>query len=334
MSKWRWVIVGLALFSLMVGAFLLTYHPTEKQPVEKIGILLVNDNRLAKVEGLKEGLERLGYREGLNITYQVLNDQNQFSDLATIANRLIADRPDVLVAAGGVEAQTLKELTAKMEKPIPVVFMGTLSPMSIGLVSDPFHPEGNLTGLNNYHLELTPKRLELLHRLLPDIRHVAVLGDTRVPFFQQIQSNIQEAAEELSLTLSMYTVSTPEEVTEAFQRMGNDKVEGIILLPGFFLETSTVQVVKLAMQRKLPVFGVYPSDTEEGCLASYGTPYEAQGSQTAQLIHKILRGQRPKDLPVETPGELVFSVNLRTAQQLGVRLTPNVLSFADRVIQP
>lgn len=333
MSKWRWIIVGLALFSLIVGALLFAL-PAKKQPVAKIGILLVNDNRLAKVEGLKEGLERLGYREGLNITYQVSNDQNQFSDLETIANRLIADKPDVLVAAGGVEAQTLKELTAKMKEPIPVVFMGTLSPMSIGLVSDPVHPEGNLTGLNNYHFELTPKRLELLHRLLPNIRHVAVLGDTRVPFFQQIQSTIEETAKELSLTVGMYTVSTPEEVEKAFQQMSNDQVEGIMLLPGFFLETSTPQVIELAMQKKLPVFGVYPSDTEEGCLASYGTPYKDQGSQSAQLIHKILRGQLPKDLPIETPEELVFSVNLKTAQQLGVRLTPNVLSFADRVILP
>jgi len=332
-SKWRWIIGGLALFSLIIGALLFAF-PVEKQPVAKIGILLANDNRLAKVEGLKEGLERLGYQEGQSITYQIINVQNQFSDLTTMANRLIAEKPDVLVAAGGVEAQTLKELTAKMKHPIPVVFMGILSPVSIGLVSNSFHPEGNLTGLNNYHLELTPKRLELLHRLLPDIRNVAVLGDTRVPFFQQIQLNIQEAAKELSLTLGMYTVSTPEEVTKAFQRMSNDKVEGIILLPGFFLETSTTQVVELAMQKKLPVFGVYPSDTEEGCLASYGTPYKAQGAQTAQLIYKILRGQTPKDIPVETPEDLVFSVNLRTAQQLGIRLAPNVLSFADQVIQP
>lgn len=333
MSKWRWVIVGMALLCLILGTILFTF-PEQKQPMAKIGILLVNDNRLAKVEGLKEGLERLGYREGLNITYQVSNDQNQFLDLSTIANRLIADNPDVLVAAGGVEAQTLKEQTAKMKNPIPVIFMGTLSPISIGLVSDSFHPEGNLTGLNNYHLELTPKRLELLHRLLPDIQHVAVLGDTRVPFYKQIQFNIQKTAKDLSLTLGMYTVSSPEEVAKAFQQMSNDKVESIILLPGFFLETSTTQVVELAMQNKLPVFGVYPSDTEEGCLASYGTPYKAQGAQTAQLIYKILRGQTPKDLPVETPEDLVFSVNLRTAQQLGIRLAPNVFSFADQVIQP
>jgi len=323
----------MALFALLGGAFLVSV-PAEKQSVAKIGILLVNDNRLAKIEGLKEGLERLGYNEGHNITYQVLNGQNQISELSTIAKRLITDRPDVLVAAGGIEAQTLKELTATMENPIPVVFMGTLSPMSIGLVSDPFHPEGNLTGLNNYHLELTPKRLELLHRLLPEIRHVAVLGDTRVPYFQQTQFNIQETAKELSLTLGMYTVSTPDEVAKAFHQMSKDKIEGVILMPGFFLETSTTQVVDLAIRNKLPVFGVYPSDTEEGCLASYGTSYKAQGAQTAQLVHKIIRGQRPKDLPIETPEELVFSVNLRTAQQLGVHLTPNVLSFADQVIQP
>lgn len=325
--------VILMIAALMLAGYLLS-PPFKTVNPPKVGVLVANDLRLIKVEGLKSSLSEQGYSEDENVTYQIENAQNDLSQLVRLGELLVKGNPDVLVAAGALEAQVLKELTIKANSPTPIVFMGTLSPVEIGLVQNTARPGENLTGLNNYHYELTPKRLELLHNLLPGIKKVAVLGDTRVPFFEQIQYGLAKVAEGLGLELRSYTVSSTEEIQRAFLEMQEEEVEGIVLLPGFFLETSTREIVDLALLRKLPVFGVYPRDTEEGCLASYGTSNRSQGQQSAHIVAKVLQGQNPKEIPVETPDRIIFSVNLKTAQKLGVSPSPGVLSFADQVVQP
>jgi putative tryptophan/tyrosine transport system substrate-binding protein len=327
-------VFGILMIAAIILASYLLNPPLSKSQLPKVGVLAANDLRLTKVEGLKASLNELGFSEESEVSYQIENAQNNLSELTRLGERLVEGKPDVLVAAGAVEAQVLKELTAKSKLNTPIVFMGTLSPVEIGLVENTVRPGKNLTGLNNYHYELTPKRLELLHRLLPGIKKVAVLGDTRVPFFEKTQSSLTEVAEGLGLELQTFTVSSSDEIQKAFFEMQEAGMEGIVLLPGFFLETITHQIVDLALQRKLPVFGVYPRDTEEGCLASYGTSNWSQGEQSAHIVSKVLHGQEPQDIPVETPDQIIFSVNLKTAEKLGVTPSPGVLSFADQVVQP
>lgn len=328
------IVALISILLVILAGYLVSSPLSEKPHIRKVGILVANDLRLAKVEGLKEGLKQLGYAEGVDLTYQVENAANDLKQMNLLGRRLIEEKPDVLVAAGAVEAQTLRDLTAKGKDADPVVFMGTLSPVDIGLVQSSSRPGGNLTGLNNDHFELTPKRLELLHRLLPGVKQVAVLGDTRVPVFDRTQIEVNKVAQAFGLTVHPYTVADSGEIQKAFQSMHADGTEAIILLPGFFLETSTSEIVELANPRKLPVFGVYPADTEQGCLASYGTSNREQGLQSAHIVSKILRGHSPGEIPVETPDRIIFSVNLQVAQKLGVYPSPSVLSFADQVIQP
>jgi len=328
------VVAVVIIMMLIVLARFLISKPSQQVALRKIGILVANDLRLTKVEGLKSELEQLGYSEGVQLNYQVENAKNDLNRMNDLGYQLVQEKPDVLVAAGAVEAQTLRDLTMKNKVQIPVVFMGTLSPVDIGLVQDLSKPGGTLTGLNNFHFELTPKRLELLHRLLPEVKQVAVLGDTRVPVFAQTQKELNTVAQAFGLSVHTYTVANSGEIQQAFESIQKDGTEAIILLPGFFLETSTREIVNLATPNKIPVFGVYPLDTEEGCLASYGTSNREQGVQSAHIVSKILRGYSPKDIPVETPDRLIFSVNLNQAQKLGVNPSPSVLSFADQVIQP
>lgn len=331
MKKTAWLGGSVLVLSLFLLALYSTPPTGNTHPV-KIGILLANNSRLAKVEGLQAGMQVLGYQPDREAVYVVENAQNDLNKLPELANALIATKPDMLVAAGAVEAQTLKALTAQTHQ--PVVFMGALSPVSLGLVKSTAHPGGNLTGLNNYHQELTPKRLELLHRLLPNIRRVAVVGDTRVPFFSETEKNVQDAAKAFNLDLRTYTISSPEDIEKTLNAMAGAQTEAILLLPGFFLETSTEQIVRAALAKHIPVFGVYPGDTEQGCLASYGVSFHDQGEQSAHMVVKILQGQAPGEVPIETPDKLVFSVNLKTAESLGIHPPASIVSFADNVIQP
>ncbi|AFM02346.1 ABC-type uncharacterized transport system, periplasmic component [Desulfitobacterium dehalogenans ATCC 51507] len=324
------------LCSAMVIAFLFFGHlselsPTQKQPY-KVGVLVANDLRLVKVEALKLRLKEMGLIEGENIVFHIENAKNNLSDLPALGKELLMEEPDVLVASGAVEALSLKELTSAQESPTPVVFMGTLSPSVIGLVEDTLRPGNHLTGLNNYHYELTPKRLELLHRLLPEIKKVAILGDTRVPFFQQTQESLQQASQKMGLELSTYTLTSTEGIEDVFRRIREAEEEGIVLLPGFFLESYTEEIVQYAMAFKIPVFGVYPQDTIDGCLASYGTSNWSQGAQSANMVYKVLQGQNPRVIPVETPDRIIFSVNLKTADKLGITPSQAVLSRADEVV--
>ncbi|WP_425807039.1 ABC transporter substrate-binding protein [Desulfitobacterium sp. Sab5] len=325
------ISAGIILVILMT---VLIRFPAEKSPVWKVGVLVANDQRLTKVEGLKSELQQLGYSEGAELKYHIENAQNDLQRMDSLGDLLLKEKPDVLVAAGAVEAQTLQEVTANNKVQVPIVFMGTLSPVDIGLVQNLSQPGGNLTGLNNYHFELTPKRLELLHRLLPKVKKVAVLGDTRVPVFTKTQEELNKVAQVLGLSVQMYTVMNSGEIQQAFESVQTDQMEAIILLPGFFLESSTPEIINRAKLSKLPVFGVYPQDTEEGCLASYGTSNREQGVQSAHMVSKILRGYKPNDIPVETPDHIVFSVNLKAAQELGIHPSPSILSLADQVIQP
>ncbi|HHY27920.1 MAG TPA: ABC transporter substrate-binding protein [Desulfitobacterium dehalogenans] len=324
------------LCSAMVIAFLFFGHlselsPTQKQPY-KVGVIVANDLRLVKVEALKLRLKEMGLIEGENIVFHIENAKNDLSDLPALGKELLMEEPDVLVASGAVEALSLKELTSAQESPTPVVFMGTLSPSVIGLVEDTLRPGNHLTGLNNYHYELTPKRLELLHRLLPEIKKVAILGDTRVPFFQQTQESLHQASQKMGLELSTYTLTSAEGIEDVFHRIQEAEEEGIVLLPGFFLESYTEEIVQYAMAFKIPVFGVYPQDTIDGCLASYGTSNWSQGAQSANMVYKVLQGQNPRVIPVETPDRIIFSVNLKTADKLGITPSQAVLSLADEVV--
>lgn len=332
MKKKVLILFGVIIIAVLIllGQFDVEFR-SQEEPY-KVGILVANDLRIVKVEALKLRLKELGLVEGEDITFYIENAKNDLEDLPALGEKLLKDEPHVLVASGAVEALSLKQITGAQKIPTPVVFMGTLSPSVIGLVEDALHPGNNLTGLNNYHYELTPKRLELLHRLLPGVKKVAVLGDTRVPFFEQTQEELLEASQKMGLELSAYTITDTEEIQQVFQRIQMTKEEGIVLLPGFFLESHTEEIVQYALAFKIPVFGVYPQDTVNGCLASYGTSNWSQGAQSADMVYKVLQGQDPKEIPVETPDQIIFSVNLKTAEKLGITPSQAVLSLADEVL--
>lgn len=337
MSKVRWsAMVGfyllIAVFYLLLMYFLFLHYGSQVQ-LYKVGILTANEERLLKVQGLKENLESFRYQEGENIDYIIMNAQTNMDLLPRYAKSLVDLKPDVIVATGTAEADALKEITSQMKTPPPVIFMGILSPAKLGLADNITKPSGNLTGLDNYYLELLPKRLQLFHSLIPNIETIAVLGDKRILAYEEIQKTLLQVVEELPIDAEMVTVSTTQEIEEIFKDMGEKGNGGILLLPGFFIETSWEEIIMQANEKNIPIFGLYPQDAEKGCLASYGTSYYDQGAQSAEMLDKVLRGVKVQDIPIETPDQLDFVINLGTARKLGIELSPEILSFADQVLE-
>lgn len=327
----RQVIFAIGILCLVGAGLYINKGSLDHVQVVRIGILSVNEERLEKFQGLKDELKNLKYEEGKNIVYEVMNAQNDLDKLDQIAEKLVAQKFNVLVAAGARETRSLAKATANLKDPPSIIFMGTLSPVALGLVESEAFPESNVTGVNNYHFELTAKRLELLKRLIPHVEEVAVLGDRGTTFYQDSQSSLTYTAQELNIRYKMYDITKEEDILGIVDDMSKTS-QAILILPGALLETNTEAIASYAHTKGLPVFGVYPSDAEKGCIASYGTSYYSQGAQSAHMVHKTLIGYSPNAIPIETSEELQFIVNLDVARSLRISLEESYLCFANELI--
>ncbi len=299
-------------------------------PIQKtVGVLLSGDARLAKLTGLKQGLEDLGYFENKNIRYIIKSAGDDQTLIRPLAEELARERPDVLVATGHVEAQALKQVTAADK--MPVVFAGVASSVEQGLVESLQRPGSNLTGVDNYHAELSGKRLELLQKLLPGVRRVLVIYDPSVPPAFPGLRMVESAALHLGIRLDRVPVTSREELQRLTSRLDSYAADAVLLMPSFRLEALVGEIVAVTKSRGVPVMGVNEHETELGCLAAYGVSFTNQGRQAARLVDKILNGQKPEHIPVETPENIALVVNLDAARELGLSLSPVGLSFA-RVI--
>lgn len=276
---------------------------------------------MAKLAGLKEGLTTYRYYEGKNIHFIVKNAGYQREQVFYSARKLAGLRPDVIVAGGGIEAEAAKTATEKNK--IPVVSIGVASSVDTGLVASLRNPGTNLTGVDNLHVELIGKKLELLQKLLPQVRRVFILYDPMVRPTPFSLGKVREVADKLGIFLQLAPVNSRQELVSAMKAVNNE-VDAILILPSFNLESATRQLVDFSLESKIPVVGVYAEEVEQGYLAAYGSSFYDQGFQTARLVAKVQRGQDPATIPVELAEDLRLVVNLSTARALVLHLSPLV----------
>ena len=318
---------------IILVAFLLTnwwYQPQrEAGPVKTVGVLLAGDMKLNKLAGLKEGLEEQGYLSGVNINYVVQNAKNNGKILNPLASELIAKRPDVLVALGGVEADALRDILTLEQKEIPIVLAGVASTVKRGLVDNLQEHESNITGIDNYHTQLAGKRLELLTKLLPDTRSVLVIYDPEVIPGLQSLDIIENTAALLDIELIKYPVVAKDLImTELPQVLANQEVEAILLSSSYFLEAAADELFQLSLDFKVPVMAVNEHEAYRGAFAAYGVSLYEQGRQAAPLIAKIFLGQHPSQIPLELSDKIELVVNMDVIKRLGLQVSPVGLSYA------
>jgi len=321
------IIAGVLILSVILLAIKVGIYKERPQYLrtKRVGVLLANVSRTSKLEGLKLGLAELGYVEGRDITYLIKNAEGSWEQVYSLALELAAQRPDVLVAGGRLEAQALAE--AIQNKPVPVVFMGAAS------VKGGFRPS-YMTGVDNFHTELAVKRLEFMVRLLPFVRCVLVLVDPRVaPGIQSLPS-LKQAASQLGVSLQVASVSSIQELKKFLSVLKPRQAEGMLLTSSFLLEEGeAIELIgRTGKSLGWPIMGVNVADAEAGLLSAYGCPFMDQGRQAARLVNKILEGQDPATIPIETPDRLELVVNLDTARTLGLKVDPEDLKFVDRII--
>ena len=280
-------------------------------------------------EGFRDGLKEFGYVEGKNVVFEARATQGDTSRLPELASELVGLKPDLLYCNGTAAAQ----VCAKTTERLPILFAEVGDPVRLGLVKSLARPGGNITGMANLRPELTAKRLELFKETVPSLRRVLVTYDPRQPEDQESVAVARTAAGRLGLMLLERPIGAPLEMEPGLGELREGGRDGILIvqsgphlnIPGRSLEVAT--------SNNIPT--MYPASfwTKVGALASYGPDQYLQGRQAARLAHKILVGTPPAQIPVELPDRIEFTINLKTAKRLGLKVPQPALLRADRVIE-
>lgn len=316
------IVLGPAVLAL-VGVFPSPAGAQRIRPPYRVGVL--NDARAANhptVEGLKAGLRDLGFEEGRDVTFDVRLTDGNPERMPAAAGALVKAGVDVIFTSS--EAATLAAKAATQT--IPIVFTLVGDPVGAGIVTSLAHPVGNLTGVSSLTTELVSKRLEALKALAPGLRRVWAIYHGADPAFGAAITRALEGSSRFGIEIVPRTVLTPDELEQILARLGSGDA---LLVPDIATMDISAVLLETSLARRIPA--VFSSElwVSHGGLVSYGADYRAQGVQAARLVGKILRGARPRDLPVEGADRIVLAVNLKTAASFGLTAPRQVLFRAD-----
>ncbi len=278
-----------------------------------------------------EGLKEAGYVEGQNIAIEYRWTQGQNDLLPKLAAELVQRRVAVIVAGSG----TLGAMAAKAATTtIPIVFGVAVDPIEAGLVASLNRPGGNLTGVTNLNIEIGPKRVELLHTLLPTATVFAVLVDpTSATLANDFTHSVQGAAGTLGLQLHVLNASTDRDFDSVFAALMQSHANALIIGPSPFFAVRSEQLGVLAARYKVPAIGSWPEFAAAGGLLSYGTDETEYYRLVGVYAGRILKGEKPAELPVQQSTKVELIINLKTANALGITVPLSLLGRADEVIE-
>jgi putative ABC transport system substrate-binding protein len=320
----------LRLLAGAAAAWPLTAPAQQPGKIAKIGFLRAAGPNEKDFNAFRNGLRALGYVEGQNIVIEQRYAAGAYHLVGEFAADLVRLNMDVIVVDGPAAAKPAKAaITA-----IPIVFTLGADPVADGLVASMARPGGNLTGLTlAVGHQLAGKRVELLKDIKPDLARLAVLKNPDQPSASHYLSEAEKAGRALGLTMRTFDARSPGDLPVAFAAMVEWRADGVSTLNDGMFYSQRERVVTLARESRL--VGVHPETAfvEAGGLVSYGPSLSDLFRRAASYVDKILKGQRPADLPVEQPTKFELVVNLKTARALGLTISRDFLLRTDEVIE-
>jgi len=278
---------------------------------------------------LLQGLNQTGFVEGENMSIERRWAEGHYDRLPAMAADLVSRKVDLIVTIGGTPpALAAKNATST----IPIVFAGLGNPVGTGLVASLARPGGNITGFSNVAGELTPKRLELLCELVPQATVIALLANPDNAGKQYVRSR-QAAARAKGVQLPVLMARTEDEIDTAFASLGQLQAGGLVVEADAFFNSRREQLLALASRYAVSTIYENRGFTAAGGLISYGIDNAALARQAGIYAGRILKGEKPADLPVQQPTIFELVVNLKTAKALGLTAPPLILARADEVIE-
>jgi len=278
----------------------------------------------------RQGLGQEGYVEGRNLWIYYRWAEGRYNELEGLAKDLVQRKVLLIAAAGGVvSAQAAKKVTAE----VPVLFVSGFDPVQLGLVESLNKPGGNATGVSVYTTELTKKRFELLHQVIPSARSLAFLANPAASVTAIERQEAATASEALGLKALLLGAATDSEIEQAFELAAQQQAGAFVVSADPFFTSRREQIVRLAAKHSLP--GCYPWQeyVEAGGLLSYGPDLAWAFRQVGLYAGQILKGAKVTELPVQLPTAFQLSINMKTAKSLGLTLPTPLLATADQVIE-
>ena len=306
---------------------------TQQAAIPVIGLLDPGsvDSSARKLAGFVKGLNSAGYIDGKNVAIEYHLLEGQYDRVPEVLADLVHKSVAAIVIPGfQVAALVAKAATAT----IPIVFGVAEDPVKLGLVANLARPGGNATGVNSFAQEIGAKRLRLLHELVPTAHRVAVLvNPNNASATETTLRDVQDAAPVLGLQVMILNATTIAEINSAFAALARDRPDALFVAPDGFLNSRAVQFAILSARERIPASYSNRETVAVGGLMSYGTDLAEVFSKVGVYTGRILKGEKPTELPVLQETKFEFVINVQTARALNIEVPPSVLSIADEVIE-
>jgi len=284
----------------------------------------------ARMAAFQQGLRDLGWQDGRNLRIDTRWGTGDAGVISTYAAELVSLAPDVILATNTPTARALKQATTA----IPVVFAGLTDPIGDGIVTSLSRPGGNITGFASFDAEIAGKWLELLKEIAPDTRRAAVLFNPSTAPYAIFMPVMEAVAPKVGITLTRAPVSEPAAIEAAISNLAGEPRAGLVVIPDVYAAVNRKTIFALATRSKVPTVCPVSYFARDGGVVAYGSNFPDLFRQSASYINRILRGEKPSDLPVQDPTKYELVINLKAAEAIGLSVPPLMLARADEVIEP
>ena len=325
-----------AFLTLLGGATVawsVSANGQQTERVRRIGVLTSSaesdQEGQSSVEVFREELRNLGWMEGRNSEIDIRWAAADVELMKRFAKELVTLQPDLILTSSTAATAAMLQQTHT----IPIIFVLVADPVGSGFVASLAQPGGNITGISLGEFSLGGKTLEVLKEMAPQLKQVAVLMNIEQPPHVAMWSTIRAAAASIGMRVTAMDVQDPAEIERAIADFSREPSGGLIVLPGPATSANRDLIIGLAARHRLLAAYAYPSVVRAGGLMSYGVDPADQSVQAADYIDRILRGEKPGDLPVQQPTKYGLVVNVKTAKALGLAISESFLMRADELIE-
>jgi putative tryptophan/tyrosine transport system substrate-binding protein len=318
---------------LLGGAVVAPLVAHAEDRVRRVGVLMPtgakDTEQQASLAAFRHALQDLGWTDGRNVRFDIRWGEGNFNEIRRHATELVALAPDVILATGNAAMPPLLQAT----RAIPIVFNNVADPVGAGFVDTLSRPGSNATGFIQFEYTLSGKWLELLREISPGVKRAAVLRDATISAGVGQFAVIQSVAPALGIETSAINLSDADEIEHGVTRFAKAPDGGLIVTASVLSVIHRERIIELAARHKLPTVYYRRYFVDRGGLVSYGYNNSDQFRGAAGYVDRILKGERPADLPVQAPNKYELVVNLKTAKALGLTVPPTLLARADEVIE-
>jgi putative ABC transport system substrate-binding protein len=318
------LLAAVGLFAAANG-FLNATLAVAQTVAQRIGVLIPGKNYEPVVAGLRDGLLKLGYKDGANVSYLVEVSVNESLALSRAAEKLVQAKPDLIFAVTTPSALAVKHATSGLA----VVFVSVGVPVESGLVAAFASSGNNFTGISSYVASLSGKRLELLKEIAPKTKKILLISSSREEISQLSARHSEEAARQFGMQILRRDMASESDFDKLLLERWAGLVDAVSLVPSALSGSYIERIIVKANQERLPTIVYENTLVKMGALASYGSDRFSTGVQAANLVVKILKGGKPRDIPIETPEHLIVTINRATAKVIGLKIPGPVLERAD-----